>query len=523
MFLSRAETQIAKKHKLMNLENALIEITEIFNAYNEWLLIRASGKTFALQRNEIEISFERGKILFAFLDEKGFQTWRIIAFEKIKNEILLDLTRNFEKEREKIRLVPRVLANELSDSIELARLEKANQIANLLISENQNVKLVRVALNKETGRFAKIIFADSNNKQTAALADVSDAATPENLLTNAILWLAGLERRKKNPIAEVWILAEKKRAKDLQKLHALLRQNWKDKIKLFEISRKGAKTQKSKKNSLSQNLKSVEPISLNNLWREKTKELKLTANPQMSRAAQEIIKLAPEEIDLLFTKHGETLRFLGLPFARVRKISDKEKVWFGTETKRQILNQSNLVEFQGLIENLQTYRRFDSPNKRHDLFHLAPEAWLEAILRQNIKQLDANLILSPLYNQFRAEKDKIDLLALRRDGRLIIIELKVSPDREMIFQAADYWRKIEMQRKSENLQKAKIFGNLEIADAPTVCYLVAPTLSFHRDFDFLAKTVSKEIEIYRFELNENWRESLKVLTREKLKEKDRIF
>ncbi len=97
-----------------------------------------------------------------------------------------------------------------------------------------------------------------------------------------------------------------------------------------------------------------------------------------------------------------------------------------------------------------------------------------------------------------------------------MIELKVSPDREMIFQAAGYWRKIELQRKSGNLQEAKIFGDLEISDEPTLVYLVAPTLSFHRDFDFLAKTVSEEIQIYRFDLSENWRESLKIFRREKL-------
>jgi hypothetical protein len=140
-------------------------------------------------------------------------------------------------------------------------------------------------------------------------------------------------------------------------------------------------------------------------------------------------------------------------------------------------------------------------------------------LRQNIKLLDANLILSPIYNQFRASKDKIDLLALRRDGRLVIIELKVSSDREMIFQAADYWRKIELQRRKGNLQKAKVFGDLEIADAPTLVYLVAPTLSFHYDFEFLSKTISQEIDIYRFDLNENWREDLKVLRRGKLNER----
>ncbi|MEP7037058.1 MAG: hypothetical protein ABI891_01840, partial [Acidobacteriota bacterium] len=108
-------------------------------------------------------------------------------------------------------------------------------------------------------------------------------------------------------------------------------------------------------------------------------------------------------------------------------------------------------------------------------------------------------------------RDKIDLLALRKDGRLIIIELKVAPDREMIFQAVDYWRKIELSRRKGNLQDIKLFGDLKIADAPTIVYLVAPTLSFHRDFKFFAKTVSPEIEIFRFNLNENWRENLQIM------------
>ena len=47
-------------------------------------------------------------------------------------------------------------------------------------------------------------------------------------------------------------------------------------------------------------------------------------------------------------------------------------------------------------------------------YNSAPEAWLESLLRRNIKLLDANLILSPVYHQFRAERDKIDLLALAK-------------------------------------------------------------------------------------------------------------
>ncbi|MDQ3181570.1 MAG: hypothetical protein M3Q33_13745, partial [Acidobacteriota bacterium] len=488
----------------MNLESTFIEIRDLLKSHNEWLLIHSSDKTFALQKDEIELTLERGKILFSFLDEKGFQTWRVAEFKEKKGEILLELTRNFEREREKIRLVPRATAGELGESIELARLEKANKIAGLLVAEIKNIKLVRVALNKESGRFAQIFFENPSGKQTAALADVSGTATPEILVSTAILWLAKLERRKKKPIETVWILAEKNLLKRVRKLHALLRVNWKEKLQPFEISRKEAKPN-------SQKIIPQKNLKISDLWREKPKKISLTENTNKSQTAQEIIKLAPAKIDVLFTKQGETLRFEGLPLARVRKTLGAEKCWFGIERDKRILNETSREDFFDLLENLKTYRRFDSPNKRHALFELAPEAWLEAILRRNIKQLDANLILSPLYNQFRAEAGRIDLLALRKDGRLIIIELKAAPDREMIFQAVDYWRKIELNRRKGNLRQAKLFGDLEINDAPAICYLVAPTLSFHRDFDFLAQTVSPEIEIFRFDLAENWRENLRVL------------
>jgi hypothetical protein len=200
----------------------------------------------------------------------------------------------------------------------------------------------------------------------------------------------------------------------------------------------------------------------------------------------------------------------------VRKISGEEKTWFGVEGKKQILNEKTLAALVELIDEIKVYRRFDSPNKHHVFYRLAPESWLEAVLRKNIRLLDANLVLSPLYHQFRAERDKIDLLALRKDGRLVIIELKVAPDRAAVFQAADYWRKIELQRRNGNLQKAKIFGDLKISDAPALIYLAAPALSFHRDQTFLARTIAPEIEIYRIDLNKNWRANLKVLRREKL-------
>ncbi len=483
------------------------QLRNLLDTHQEWLVIHASGKSFSLQNTEIEITFERHKLLCGFLDAKGFQTWRITDFKTKNQEILLNLSRNFEKEREQIRLVPRVLAKDLSESVELARLEKANKIAAIIIENSPKIKLVRVALNKENGRFAQIVFENAQGKQTAVLADVTQTLTPEFLLSAAILWLVRLSNRQKNPIETIWIVGEKKQAKKLQKLHALLKENWKTKIFIKEISREGAKAQSE------ETVKDLPRLQIADLWRRKAREIEPAENVPVSETAQNIVRFSPAEIDVIFNKHGETLRFNGLPFARLRRIFDKEIIWFGIEKSRQILSENSFDELLELIENLKNFRRHDSPNKRHAFFQIAPEAWLEAILRRNIKLLDANLILSPLYHQFRTEREQIDLLALRRDGRLVIIELKVAADRESVFQAADYWRKIELQKRRGNLPKAKLFGDLKISDAPTICYLVAPTLSFHRDFAFLANTISDEIEIHRFNLAENWREDLKVLQR----------
>jgi len=52
-----------------------------------------------------------------------------------------------------------------------------------------------------------------------------------------------------------------------------------------------------------------------------------------------------------------------------------------------------------------------------------------------------------------------------------------------------------------------------ISDEPPLVYLVAPLLCFHRSFNHLARVVSPEIEIYRFDINEDWRAGVRVMRR----------
>jgi hypothetical protein len=233
-----------------------------------------------------------------------------------------------------------------------------------------------------------------------------------------------------------------------------------------------------------------------------------------------IIAEAPEAIDVVHARHGETLRYFGLPFARVRSLLGVERVWFGTDgSNRRALEPGTFDSWCNLLQDLQEYRSATASDHRHAFYRNAAEAWLESLLRKDITKLDPGLIIAPLHAQFRTARGgklgirPIDMLALRQDGRLVVIELKVTEDREHVLQGADYWRRVEAHRRRGHIAKAKLFGERRIRDESPLVYLVAPTLRVHPSFQTLARCIDNDIEVYRFDINEDWRAGVRVMRR----------
>ncbi|HJU55214.1 MAG TPA: hypothetical protein VJ715_11605, partial [Pyrinomonadaceae bacterium] len=260
--------------------------------------------------------------------------------------------------------------------------------------------------------------------------------------------------------------------------------------------------------------------TLEELLTETPKRFRRPAQAALSETASRITAYAPEAIDIVRSRHAETLRFYGLAFARVRRVMNTERVWFGIEgARRRLLGEDTLEEWAKLLRDLTEHRRADAPDRRHALYRASPEAWLESMLRRDITRLDPGLRLAPLFAQFRpsheagAHTRPIDLLALRRDGRLVVIELKVSEDREHVLQAADYWHRVEAHRRAGHITRARLFGDAAISDDPPLVYLVAPALRFHRAFHTLAHFITPSIEMYRLDLNEDWRAGVRVTRR----------
>ena len=292
---------------------------------------------------------------------------------------------------------------------------------------------------------------------------------------------------------------------------ALLRQGLREAIAVCEVD---------------QHLTEIKPVLVparDDLWKRRLARFPPVAAAQTSEIARRLIDIAPEAIDVVSARHGETLRYFGLPFARVRRVMGSERLWFGVAgSRRRLLEPKTENEWTNLLTELLDHRSATASDHHHALYRNAAEAWLESLLRRDITRLDPGLIIAPLHAQFRTARGgtlsvrPVDLMALRRDGRLAVIELKVSEDREHVLQGVDYWQRVEAHRRRGHIARAKLFGDRKISNESPLVYLVAPTLRVHPSFNALAHSIAPDIEIYRFDINEDWRAGVRVMRRVKV-------
>jgi hypothetical protein len=316
------------------------------------------------------------------------------------------------------------------------------------------------------------------------------------------------ERARPPYVRQLWLIVEADMLKLAARRIALLREGLKEAISIHAIDDSWT------------DLQPVQCPSRKELWSQRVAPLPEIPEPVLSGAAEMLIAEAPEAIDVVHARHGATLRYFGLPFARIRQVMGTERVWFGIEgPPRQVLNEESLHDWENLMRDLRENRAAQVTDNRHALYRNASEAWLESILRRDITRLDPGLIIAPLHAQFRTARGgrlgvrPIDLLALRLDGRLVVIELKVSEDREHVLQGVDYWQRVELHRRRGHISRAKLFGDRAISDQSPLVYLVAPTLRVHPSFQTLARAIAPDIEMYRFDINEDCRSGVRVMRR----------
>ncbi len=219
-----------------------------------------------------------------------------------------------------------------------------------------------------------------------------------------------------------------------------------------------------------------------------------------------------------------SFRLRGLEFALARVAHDPrnfqsgQEIAFGVGAEERVLDEANESQFVELLQLAAAIRNHDGP-KAHPLWRMHPERWLESIVFGNVAALDGRLQTDCVYSQVpafsAADRAMIDVLALTRDSRLAVVELKADEDIHLPLQGLDYWSRVAWHQDRGEFRKFGYFPGLELSSQKPLLLLIAPALHVHPATDTILRYLSPEIEWELLGIDERWRERMRVVFRKR--------
>ncbi len=266
----------------------------------------------------------------------------------------------------------------------------------------------------------------------------------------------------------------------------------------------------------------------------------IAAEERFHSAIQRVQALLPPHavahMEVVFRSGSEVgLLWNGLEFARVRtsaaenSFARSEEILFGSGANATKLTEESAPKLREMIAAL-VARRQPSGDKRDALYRQQPERWLESMLRRSLDSIDAMIEPQPVYAQVpafsAADRAVLDLLAVRRDGRLVVVEIKAEEDLHLALQALDYWVRVRQHHRpvagkagspdsESDLERFGYFPGKQLRAEAPVLYLIAPALRIHPATEVVLRYVSPEVDWTLIALDERWREKIRVVFRKR--------
>jgi hypothetical protein len=203
----------------------------------------------------------------------------------------------------------------------------------------------------------------------------------------------------------------------------------------------------------------------------------------------------------------------GLEFARI----GNQEILFGLDRKRTARRDADLSEIEKLAGGLVRMRCADAVDRRNPLYTRHPEAWLESRVRSDLEAIEATLQAVPVYGQVPemagGTRGILDLVAVDGEGRLAILELKVTQDIHLPLQALDYWMRVKWHLDRGEFSERGYFPGIQLRKEAPRLILVAPALEWHPSNEVILKYVDPPIDIERVGIGLEWRRGIKVMFR----------
>jgi hypothetical protein len=232
--------------------------------------------------------------------------------------------------------------------------------------------------------------------------------------------------------------------------------------------------------------------------------------------------LAPSARIAVASPSEIVFRLHGLEFARAcmtplsGSFRNSESILFGVGPAEYVLDDTSHGLFAELVQRI-VEQRHPAGSHTNLFFRLAPERWLESLITREVSSLDERLDGRFVYSQVPAfaacDRAMLDVLTCTVDGRLAVVELKANEDVHLPLQGLDYWTRVRWLQQHGEFTRNGYFAGREISSAPPLLYLVAPALRVHPTTDTLLRYLSPRIEWALVELDEHWRQGVRVVNR----------
>jgi len=208
-----------------------------------------------------------------------------------------------------------------------------------------------------------------------------------------------------------------------------------------------------------------------------------------------------------------SLAVRGMEFARIRG----EELLFGLDRKHTAGSEAHVLEAERVAGEIARMRRFGAADPGNPIYLRHPEAWLESQVRAQVETVDSMIHPQPIYGQvpqFAAgERGVIDLLAVDREGRLAVIELKADQDIHLPLQALDYWMRVKWHLDREEFSARGYFPGIPLAKMAPRLILVAPSIEYHPSNETVLRYLSREVPVQRVGIGLEWKKELRVMFR----------
>lgn len=268
------------------------------------------------------------------------------------------------------------------------------------------------------------------------------------------------------------------------------------------------------------------------------------AHERFAASIARIRSILPQCDLAVLSPAASSFRLRGLEFAQARVAHDPrnfqsgQEIVFGLAGEERVLDERNEPQFIDLMRLAASIRHKDGP-RAHPLWRMHPERWLESVVVENVGLLDSRLRGGrsggqecpphtgggqecpphTAYSQVPAfsagDRAMIDVLALTREQRLAVIELKADEDIHLPLQGLDYWSRVAWHHERGEFRRYGYFPGIELATQKPLLLLVAPALHVHPATDTILRYLSPEIEWELLGIGEQWREELRVVFRKR--------